>query len=204
MKLRITVKVPNWLDRICSWPAMAYRKRKYGYSYRRIHLTEGKFTIVDQQDFYELNDFDWVTKRNNKSFYAVRLDNDCAKWPTMVYMHRQIMNSPKGLLVDHRNCDGLDNRRENLRLATHSQNACNSQINKTKSKSRFRGVCLDKSNGRWFSTIRNHGKRIWLGYFDNEIETAKAYDEAARKYHGEFARLNFTESADSVQRSANS
>jgi len=192
MKLRITVKVPNWLDRICSWPAMAYRKRKYGYSYRRIHLTEGKFTIVDQQDFYELNDFDWVTKRNNKSFYAVRLDNDCAKWPTMVYMHRQIMNSPKGLLVDHRNCDGLDNRRENLRLATHCQNRCNANLNKAGCSSQYRGVHWAKKAKRWRAHLESQGKRIGLGYFDNEINAAKAYDTAAIKYHGDFARLNFS------------
>jgi len=192
------------LDRICAWPMMAYRQWKYGYAFRKIDLGEGEWAIVDPQDYYWLNNFKWYLRGQGKKFYAIRSVKYGPGKTKESRMHREIMSAPAGLLVDHKDGNSLDNRRENLRLATHSQNACNSQINKTKSKSRFRGVCLDKSNGRWFSTIRNHGKRIWLGYFDNEIETAKAYDEAARKYHGEFARLNFTESADSVQRSANS
>ncbi len=193
MKLRLTVSIPNWLDRIFAWPVLFYRERKFGQPYRKIRLTEGKFTLVDQNDFYWLNNFDWVTKKGNKSFYAVRLDNDSPKWPTMVYMHRQIMGSPKGLLVDHRNCDGLDNQRSNLRIATHCQNRCNAKLSKTGCSSQYRGVHWAKKAKRWRANIDSQGKRIDLGHFDSEIDAARAYDTAAKKYHGEFARLNFSE-----------
>ena len=113
-KLTITITIPTWLDKICAWPVVWYRKHKFGQGFRKIRLTEGKCALVDQQDFYWLNNFDWFAKRNNKSFYAVRFDNECEKWPKMVSMHRQIMGSPEGLLVDHRNLDGLDNQRSNI------------------------------------------------------------------------------------------
>jgi hypothetical protein len=111
----------------------------------------------------------------------------------MVSMHREIMNAPAGLLIDHRNRDTLDNRRNNLRLATYSQNGCNSKIDKTKTTSKFRGVRFIKKTGKWAANIRINGKKTWLGSFKTEIDAAKAYDAAAREYHGEFARLNFPE-----------
>ena len=192
MKLHLTISIPNWLDRTFAWPLLQYRQWKYGYCFRKIRLTEGKFTLVDQNDFYWLNNFDWVTKKGNKSFYAVRFDNDCAKWPKMVSMHRQIMNFPKGLLVDHKNLDGLDNRRSNLRLATYCQNNCNIKTSKAGCSSQYRGVHWDKQVKRWRAHLQSDGKHIGLGYFDSEIDAARAYDAAAKKYHGEFARLNFS------------
>ena len=188
----IQIKVPNWLDFLFAWPVLFYRERKFGQPYRKIRLTEGKFTLVDQNDFYWLNNFDWFTKKNNKSFYAVRFDNDCAKWPTLVSMHRQIMDSPVGLLVDHRNLDGLDNRRDNLRIATYSENNCN-RLKKKNTSSRFVGVCWEKTKNRWVVHIRHNGKIIYLGLFKSETDAAHAYDAAARKYHGEFAHLNFSD-----------
>jgi hypothetical protein len=106
-------------------------------------------------------------------------------------MHREIMNPPEHLLVDHRNNDTLDNRRANLRLATHSENSYNRPKTKAKTTSQYIGIYLEKRTGRWTVKIRANGKRLWLGRFELEIEAAKAYDAAAKKYHGEFARLNF-------------
>jgi len=197
MKLRLTVSIPNWLDRIFACFVLFYRKRRFGFAFRKIRLTEGKFALVDPQDFYWLNNFDWFTKKSFNTFYAARLDNDCAKWGKTVTMHRQIMGFPEGLVVDHRNLDGLDNRRSNLRLATHSQNRCNANLNKAACSSKYRGVHWAKKAKRWRAHLESQGKRIELGHFDNEIDAAKAYDKAAKKYHGEFARLNFPENYQS-------
>jgi len=190
MKLRLTINVPNWLDKICAWPVLVYRQRKFGYPFRRIPLTEGKFTIVDPQDFYHLNNFDWVADGKGDNIYAVRHLLSADEKANTVRMHRYIMRAPVGLLVDHRNNNGLDNRRANLRLATNSQNNCNSRKRKNTS-SRFIGVHFDKRKSMWPVYIRHHGKRTWLGCFDNELDAARAYDRAAREYHKEFARLNF-------------
>ena len=195
----IQIKVPNWLDRIFAWPAMWYRKRKYGYPFRKIRLTEGKFAIVDPQDFYWLNNFDWCAKEYSGCFHAVRFNNHGDKEPMMLSMHREIMKPPDELLVDHGNGDGLDNRRNNLRLATHAQNTHNRRKTRSKTSSKFIGVYFDKQTGRWAAKIKNHEKYIWLGRFDNEVDAARAYDKSAQKYRGEFARLNFPEESPPPQ-----
>ena len=115
------------------------------------------------------------------------------------------MRAPDGLLVDHRNRKGLDNRIANLRMATHSEN-CYNRRKPGNTTSRYKGVYCEKRRGRvrWRANIKFQDKRIFLGYYDSQLEAARAYDEAAKKYHGEFAQLNFEESADSVQRVADS
>jgi hypothetical protein len=186
----IQVKVPDWLDRICVWPAMVYRRHKYGYDFRRIYLGEGEWAIVDAVDYYRFGSFKWFLFGNKSNFYAVR-NIKAGPWKTKtVYLHREIMDAPVGLLVDHRNGNGLDNHRANLRLATLSQNMQNKR-KRTNTSSQFIGVHCDKRCGRWVAQIIHQGKKIPLGRFDNEIDAAHAYDEAAQKYRGEFARLNF-------------
>lgn len=183
--------------------------------------SEGKFTIVDPADFYRLNSFYWLTCGKNDNLYAARLIRLKSGRLGTVLMHReiyfncsnahlsnlspnalnnftcspaQLSNFSRSGLVDHINTDSLDNRKANLRLATHSQNSCNSRRDKSNTYSRFRGVSFSKRKGKWFAAIRVNGKKTWLGYFANEEDAAKAYDEAAQKYHGEFARVNFSES----------
>jgi hypothetical protein len=191
MKVNLTIGIPAWLDRICAWPVMEYRKYKYGYDYRRINLGEGRFAIVDQEDFYRLNNFHWGAKGEDQLIYAMRFVIEPNKKGKIVSMHREMMNAPKGLLVDHRNGDTLDNRRSNLRLATHSQNMSNRGKLKKKATSQYIGIFLEKSSGRWVVKTTHNNKSIWIGRFDSEIDAARAYDRAAIKYHGEFARLNF-------------
>jgi hypothetical protein len=193
MSAKLTLTIPDWLDRICAWPVTAYRKHKYGYEYRRIYLGEGEFTIVEPRDYYWLNKFNWCLCDNGRQRYARRVLYDPKVGIKTESMHREIMKPALGLLVDHRNGDGLDNRRDNLRPATHSQNCYNRRKTRSKTSSRFIGVSFHIN--RWRAYIRYKGKRIWLGRFANEIDAAKAYDAAAKKYYGEFARLNFPEDA---------
>jgi hypothetical protein len=190
----IQVNVPDWLDRILAWPVMRYRRRKYGYSFRRIYLGEGEWTIVDAEDYYRLGNLKWCISGNRQNFYATRNVKAGPGRTKIVYLHREIMKPPKGLVVDHRNGDTLDNLRSNLRLATFSENMQNRRKRKNTS-SRFIGVFIDKRCGRCVAQIIYQGRKITLGRFDNEMEAAKAYDEAAKRYRGEFARLNFPEEA---------
>ena len=199
MKIHLTISIPNWVDRVFAWPVVWYRKRKFGYTFRKIRLTEGKCTIVDQKDFYRLNDFQWCVAGSKGKFYVFGGQRISPEEIKLVRLHRLIINAPDGLLVDHRNTDSLDNRRTNLRLATRSQNCCNRRKTKSKTSSRFIGVYFDKRKDLWSACINFHRKRIWLGYFKNEIDAAKAYDKAALEYHKEFARLNFPEENRNIE-----
>jgi len=106
-------------------------------------------------------------------------------------MHRVIINAPKHLLVDHINHSGLDNRKANLRTATCAQNNVNRASYKTKnSPSKYKGVYWSKRDKKWQVQICYNYKCRTIGLFDNEFQAAKAYDEAAKKYHKEFAVLN--------------
>jgi hypothetical protein len=185
------IKVPDWVDRICAWPVMWYRRRKYGYDFRRIDLGDGEWTIVDADVYYRLGRFKWSAAGDDGKMYAARIlrKTECGRIKT-IYLHREIMNFPKRLLVDHKNCNSLDNRRDNLRLATCSQNMYNRSKTKSKTTSKYVGVTYGKDRHKWEVAIYCQKRKIWLGRFDSEIDAAKAYDEAARKYHGEFARLN--------------
>lgn len=191
----VRIKVPDWIDYIFALPILCCRRLKYGYSFRRIPLGEDRFALVDQQDYYRLNYFNWTTKGSGERCYAVRLECD-SKHIKFLSMHREIMGSPKGLQIDHRNRSRLDNRRENLRTATNSQNQYNKSKTKRKTSSIYKGVTYVKSIGKWRAQIMVNRKNIALGEYDDEIDSAKAYDKAARKYFGEFARLNFPDSPD--------
>lgn len=196
MSASLKITIPVWLDLFFVWPVLLYRRLKFGYTFRKIPLGEGRFTIVEPRDYYRLNRFHWYAVGQDDLIYAVRNVIKPGVRSKSVSMHRELMNAPEDRLVDHRNNDALDNRMANLRLATYSQNRINSRRDKSKTSSKYIGVCLDKSRNRWVAYINFESKRIHLRRFKNEIDAAKAYDEAARKYHGEFARLNFPEDTD--------
>ncbi len=200
----VRIKVTNLLDCIFIWPVMLYRLYKYGYTFRRIHLGEGVWTIVEPRDYYTLKNYNWYFGGNGKQFYAFRNIKIAPGKSKMVSMHRQLMQSQLNavrstlnakLVVDHINNDSLDNRRANLRLATAAQNACNRKKISSNTSSKYIGIYFEKRTGRWTVKIRANGKRLWLGRFNSELDAALAYDRAAIKYHGEFAKLNFPDNS---------
>ena len=109
-------------------------------------------------------------------------------------MHREVIHPPGYLFVDHINHNGLDNRKANLRPATRSQNSFNRLIIIRKDlSSKYKGVTWGKYKKMWQARIGIYGKRKHIGFFKDEVQAAMAYDKAAKKYHGEFASLNFKE-----------
>jgi len=120
-----TVKVPEWLDRVFTWPVLVYRRYKYGDSFRRIYIGEGEWTIVDVEDYYRFSNLKWSIGGRDGKFYAMRGVKTGPDEIKLMSMHREIINAPAGMLVDHRNGNNLDNRRSNLRLATATENSCN-------------------------------------------------------------------------------
>jgi hypothetical protein len=157
---------------------------------RYIFLTRGQFTVVDWDDFDWLSQFNWFSqKRYGTLWHATRKAKDGGQ----PYMHREIIKAPAGMLVDHIDGDGLNNRRSNLRLATKQTNAHNAK-RRSDNKSGFKGVSLaNRCKGRpWVAVIQTTEKRQkFLGYFAGAEEAGRAYDAAAQELYGEFARLNF-------------
>lgn len=155
---------------------------------KRIPLTRGKFAIVDDEDYEWLNQWKWYAQKHHRTWYAKRAILKNGKLKT-IYMHRQIVNAQKGQETDHKDGNGLHNQRSNLRFCTGSQNQMNKKMQKNCS-SEFKGVYLGNRLKRWRARIFLNKKQFHLGYFDKEKDAAKAYNKVAKKYFGEFARLN--------------
>lgn len=154
----------------------------------RIPLAGGLTAIVDDEDAH-LAGVRWCAHADRNKTYAVRVE---VMESVQVFrlLHREILNAPEGIEVDHINGDGLDNRRANLRLATRAQNQWNSG-RRSDNTSGFKGVGWVRSRQRWQAKIKVRGLRIFLGYHASPEAAAQAYDAAARQHFGEFARLNF-------------
>lgn len=158
---------------------------------RYIRLTQGKWAIVDNEDFEWLNQFKWCATKKKNTYYAVRsMRKSKGHWTTSL-MHREIMQAQKGQEIDHRNGNELDNQRANLRFCTQSQNLQNSKKRKN-CTSKFKGVSWHTRDKFWRVWIKYNKKNLYMGHFDSENEAALAYDAAAKKYFGEFALLNFS------------
>jgi hypothetical protein len=158
---------------------------------KKIPLTQGKFAIVDDEDYELLSQRKWCAIKWGNTFAAITNGQKNIKGhPEMIYMHRLIIGLKKGqrLQVDHINHNGLDNRGCNLRLCTAQQNQWNYTKASNKS-SKYKGVCRHKCGG-WTAYINKNKKLIYLGYFKTEIEAAETYNAKAKELFGEFAKLN--------------
>ncbi len=154
---------------------------------RRIPLTYGLSALVDNEDFKILKKFSWHAVKRNQRWYAARKDG--WKGPSY-YMHREIMKAPKGIDVAHWDGDGLNNRRENLKLKTRRDNLRGFCRKKAGATSKFRGVCWDSTEEKWLAQIKTSEKNKYLGRFDSELDAAHAYNKAAIEHFGEDAQLN--------------
>ena len=150
-----------------------------------ITLTQGHEAIVDAEDYGELNKNKWFYNCG----YARRNVRMANGKQTAIRMHREINQTPDGLVTDHINHNMLDNRKENLRTTTHQQNCMNGDPHKD-GTSKYRGVNWDVREKKWMARIMIDGKQKYLGRFIKEEDAAKAYNEAATKLFGVYARLN--------------
>lgn len=159
-----------------------------------IPLTKGYATKVSPVYFEEMRRFAWRAHEAGGLVYARRNATAAERrlgYPSTVYMHRQVMSLllDMHIGVDHINHDGLDNRRENLRQCSKTQN--NGNTRKTRGTSRYKGVWLHAPSRKWYAGIRKGALTVPLGGFHDEEEAARAYDRAALEYFGEYACLNF-------------
>jgi hypothetical protein len=159
---------------------------------REIPLTQGMVAMVDDEDYDLVSQYKWYARKSRGStWYAGANIRKPDGKETVIEMQRFLMGpSPDGRTVDHRNRNGLDNQRGNLRWATQSQQCHNSGIRRHNT-SGFVGVFWHKPAGAWAARIGKDRKCIRLGYFDTREEAARAYDAKAIELFGEFACLNF-------------
>jgi hypothetical protein len=144
------------------------------------------FAILDAADLPKLAGYTWRLEKGRNTQYAVARHGKNLR----TSMHRLIMGAASDRLIDHRNGDGLDNRRSNLREATHQQNTFN-RAPMRGGKSKFKGLWWDQAKLRWRAAVRLDGKKHVVGSFLSEEEAARAYDAKAVELFGPFARLNF-------------
>jgi hypothetical protein len=150
-----------------------------------IPLNRGYEAMVDDEDYDNLMRYKWGAQvHNSNSIYATRSEP----------MQNFLMNPPKGFIIDHKDRNGLNNQKSNLRIATYSQNVIRPQYNSTG----YRGVKkihsqskIDRGYQKWGAFLRINGVTLYCGRYDSPQEAALAYDKAAKQYHGEFAILNF-------------
>ncbi len=154
-----------------------------GENVKLIPLTDGYYTYVDAADFEWLKQWRWRVYNR----YAGRYEND-----KVIFMHRQIMQTPEGMFVDHINHNPFDNTRANLRNVTHQQNMHNTAKH-VATASIYKGVIRGKGKGTWYARVGWNGSVSKAGPFRDEAEAARAYDRMAVELFGETAGLNFPE-----------
>lgn len=161
---------------------------------KTIPLTRGHVALVDDEDFEMLSKWTWCIGQAGTGYYAKAYNGGGAAAQRFAYMHRIIMDlvPGDGVEVDHINHDGLDNRRRNLRVCSHKENARNVSIGRANT-SGFKGVSWDRSRNKWGASIKVDGRKLHLGRFACLRDAVREYDSAAVRFFGPFAKTNAAE-----------
>jgi hypothetical protein len=147
----------------------------------KIPLTQGKFATIDDEDFARVGGFKWYALNRSGKFHVM-----VSVSRKNYYIHRMIMDAPPGMVVDHINGDGLDNRKSNLRICHHNENIRNRTSLNANNASGAHGVYWDKSRKRWCAEIKINYKRIYLGRFCLLCDAVEARHDAELDYYGDF------------------
>jgi len=157
---------------------------------KSITLTQGKVALIDDEDYEMINKYRWYAASSGiyKIFYAKRKYTKDGR-PYWIYMHHFIIGKPqRGFVIDHINGNGLDNRRDNLRIVTPRQNVLNSHTGRE-----FCGVCWEKQCNKWKARITVDGKSIYLGIYDNKKDACEAFENARRLIETEITSKSVNE-----------
>lgn len=158
---------------------------------KEIRVGKKFVALVDDEDFERLAKLKWCHSKGKNTYYAVTdiLHPDDPRYRRCISMQRLVMGDPEGFLVDHKDGNGMNCQKRNLRVVSNAQNSMNSGPRNGK---KYKGTSFDKAKQKWRAQIIVGGKRPpWSGYFETEEAAARAYDRLAIQNFGEFAWLNF-------------
>lgn len=169
------------------------RKIKLGHHHKnRKYKRDVEYAIVSDKDYKNINRYKWVLSIvNDRKYYAVRYTKNADGKRAVIKMHRQLLNAPNDVEVDHIDNNGLNNQRSNIRLCTKIENGYN-RTKYANNKSGFKGVWQEKGETKWRARIKVNKKYIHLGRHVTPEIAWEAYKEAAKKYHKEFANYKET------------
>jgi hypothetical protein len=156
---------------------------------KEIPLTQGQVGWVDDEDYDRVSKYKWCARFRYRTYYA-QTRTARSDGRRSLLLHRFVLNAQPGSEIDHIDGNGLNCQKSNLRFVTHQQNMRNMRLRKD-STTGYKGVSYWKKDKKWQARIRVNGEPVYLGCFDDPTKAALAYDEAARKYHGEHAKPNF-------------
>ena len=161
---------------------------------KEILLTQGYIALIDDEDYELVSQYKWRVQKVRTGYYAVRNSSRVNGKQKRIYLHRFILSPESGFEIDHINHNGLDNRRENLRVCTRSENQSNRIA--TKKTSKYKGVSWNSRYKKWKAVLMHNKKSYFLGYFSDELAAAIAYNNKANSVQGEFSLadgLDFTD-----------
>jgi hypothetical protein len=158
---------------------------------REIQLTQGYVALIDDEDYDMVNFFSWHVMKRKTNIYVGTQACVLNKKNIMITLHwLLIRNVPKGYEIDHIDGNALNNQKSNLRVVTHTQNMKNARKSSGCVTSKYKGVFKPNGVNSYKVLITVDKKVIYLGYYKDELEAAKVYNEAALKYFGEYAKIN--------------